>query len=219
MKLHYWRSSPHSCKVLAVLDYLGLQKEVDLIPTHPWEPNSGLVSLNPLEKIPTLIDKNGDTLYDSSVICRYLAFISKDQEKEDQLYPKEGPHKWIALRHEALAGGIMEAAVLRLLEERARPSSLQSKVWIHRQQGKIQRSLKALEDEAIRALKPDQPTIGHISLAIALSYLVYRYPSFVWHVEYPQLSSWYEIIIKVPEIARNLPKEIHSLPSDLEKLD
>lgn len=219
MKLHYWRSSPHSCKVLAVADLLGFGDLIQLVPTHPWDTRSDLSTRNPLEKIPTLILDQGDPLYDSTVICRYLASVAPFAEKEGELYPSEGERKWVALRQEVLAGGIMEAAVLRLLEERARPSYLQSQTWIQRQQDKIRRSLEALEHEAKQKLSFAEPHIGHVSLAIALSYIAFRYPSYVWHLEYPDLTSWYQSMLQIPEIAKNVPKEIHSLPTALEKID
>lgn len=219
MKLHYWRSSPHSCKVLAVLDLLGFGDSIQLIPTHPWDPESDLSIRNPLEKIPTLVLDEGWSLYDSNVISRYLASVAPFAEKAEELYPAEGERKWISQRQEALAGGIMEAAVLRLLEERARPSYLQSQTWIQRQQNKIRRSLEVLENDADQHLSSSQPDIGHVSLAIALAYIAFRYPSYVWHLEYPKLTTWYQSMLQVPEIAKNVPKEIHSLPTALEKID
>lgn len=219
MKLHYWRSSPHTCKVLAVRHLLELQEEIELIPTHPWDLETELGGLNPLSKIPTLILRDGSILYDSSVICDYLAwFATSEKGRVNTLFPDKGPARWVSLRQQALADGIMEAAVLRLLEERARPPHLQSLDWIQRQQTKIERSLRALDDE-VPEIGDQGVTIGQVSLAVALAYVSYRYPSYIWYPEHVRLYEWYEAMMRVPAIAENSPKETDPLPGKLERLD
>ncbi|HTF02001.1 MAG TPA: glutathione S-transferase family protein, partial [Bradyrhizobium sp.] len=61
--------SPYVRKVLACLHLKGLSYEID--PIIPFYTGEDLTKLNPLRRIPVLID--GDlTLCDSSVICQYL---------------------------------------------------------------------------------------------------------------------------------------------------
>tara|TARA_A100000171_G_C2109264_1_gene134127 strand:+ start:162 stop:824 length:663 start_codon:yes stop_codon:yes gene_type:complete len=219
MKLHYWRSSPHSCKVLSVLDILGIKEDIDLIPTHPWEEQTTLNDVNPLGKIPTLVLENDVVLYDSTVICEYLSDYARFKLGTfNTLYPQESEKRWINLRQEVLAHGIMEASILRLLEERARPFHLQSRSWIHRQQLKIDRSLRHLEEET-PVFEATCLTIGQVSLAIALSYIGYRFPSYIWHTDYPRLTRWYEQMMHLPVLSRNTPKEIHTLPEKMERIE
>lgn len=218
MKLHYWRACPYACKVLAVAKYLEIHDQVSHEPVHPWEKGTGLVSLNPLGKIPVLELEDGSALFDSQVICLYLADLATLQSKGDKgLYPQQSLEKFEALRLEALATGLMDASVAYVLEEHARPTGLQSLDWLSRQRAKIGSCLLYLEQNTA-GLSSDKPTIGDVSLSIALSYLNYRFASYVWHPDHPNLTKWFEQMLRITAIAESLPNEVHTLPVFMEKI-
>ena len=69
LKVYGVHGSPFVRKVLITLELKGLDYEI--ITQMPFSGDSEYKQLNPLGKIPTLVD--GDiTLGDSKVICRYL---------------------------------------------------------------------------------------------------------------------------------------------------
>ncbi|MCW5699571.1 MAG: glutathione S-transferase C-terminal domain-containing protein, partial [Rhodospirillales bacterium] len=117
-------------------------------------------------------------------------------------FPPAGGARWTALRRQALADGIIDAAVLRLLESR-RPAELQSQPWTDRQVAVVDRGLDALEDEADSL--GDTITIGHIAIACALGYLDFRYPDDGWRDGRPMLSRWFEAMSARRSVHETVP--------------
>ena len=66
------------------------------------------------------------------------------------MFPPAGPERWTALRRQALADGIMDAAVVRRGES-LRPANEQSPSAMAAQRGKVAAGLDALEAEADRS--------------------------------------------------------------------
>ncbi len=118
MKLYHAPASPFVRKVMITLHETALLSQVTLVPVTvlPTAPGNDVPAQNPLGKIPCLERSNGATLYDSRVICRYLASLAP----KATIYP-EGEALWDALTLEATADGLMEAAVLMTYERRIRP--------------------------------------------------------------------------------------------------
>jgi glutathione S-transferase len=210
MKLYTWPTSPFGAKVKAVAKAVHLYDELDIISMHPWEIDSHLVQLNPLGKIPILLLENGLILYDSPVICEYL----DDLSEYESLFPKEEPNRWLALRQQAEADGLMDAAVLARYETHFRPEYLQSQDWLHRQLRVINRTL----DHFNRSSSDwdHSLTIGTITIATCLSYLTLRYPALNWSEGREHLRSWYEKMLNFSCISETIPEDILPLP---EKID
>jgi glutathione S-transferase len=74
--------SPYVRKVLVFLNLKGIDFEID--PLVPFYANERYEALNPLRRIPLLIDA-GLTVGDSSVICQYL----EDRYPSPALYPRD----------------------------------------------------------------------------------------------------------------------------------
>ena len=72
MKLYYSHTSPYSRKVRLVIRENGLSEQVTEVLCNAFEDSAILSKMNPLGKIPTLVLNNGETLFDSPVICQYL---------------------------------------------------------------------------------------------------------------------------------------------------
>ena len=113
MKLRSSPTSPYVRKVLVTLAETGQQDRVEAISTNPWDPATDLPRFNPLGKVPALILDDGVVLVDSPVICEYLDSLHDG----DRLFPAAGPARWRVLRQQALADGILDAAILRLLDD------------------------------------------------------------------------------------------------------
>ncbi|ARC94315.1 glutathione S-transferase [Vibrio coralliilyticus] len=85
MKLYAIVGSPNSRKVLAVINHLGLDIEIEYLDLFSGEHKQPeYVSLNPNAMVPTLVD--GDvSLWESNAIIQYLA----ENSRINDLYPNE----------------------------------------------------------------------------------------------------------------------------------
>jgi glutathione S-transferase len=110
MKLRHSAGSPFVRKVMVLAHEHGLVDRIELVPTavSPVQGNEGLAPENPLMKVPSLVTDDGQTLFDSSVICEYLDNLAS----RGKLFPAAGPARWTALRQQALGDGILDALIL-----------------------------------------------------------------------------------------------------------
>lgn len=199
MKLRYSTTSPFARKVEVTAHELGLAEKVERVPTDLSDPNSDLVKINPLRKIPALVADDGTVLYDSPVICEYL-----DSLVGGRLFPPGGPDRWTALRRQALADGIMDAGVSTRFEM-LRPAGTKSEDWMARWRAAIARSVDALEREAEDLA--GGLTIGQVAIACALGYLDFRFAADEWRKGRPKLAAWYEAFARRPSMTATLPKD------------
>ncbi|MGF6226405.1 glutathione S-transferase [Inquilinus ginsengisoli] len=191
MKLLYSPFSPFARKVRIVAHEAGLQDRIEVVPTSTEDPASGLSARNPLNKIPVLETEFGP-LYDSPVICEYLDTLHDGAK----LVPAAGADRWRALRWEALADGLMDAALLIRYEITLRPAEKQHEPWIERQKTKIRKSLDQMEADAAELDGP--VTIGTIGAASALGYLDLRFADWGWRETHPRLAAWHAAFAERP---------------------
>jgi glutathione S-transferase len=185
MKLSYSPTSPYARKVRAVAHLKGLAERIELVAIDTWSVPQSLRAANPLGKIPCLERDDGTSLYDSPVICEYLDQMTP----APRLFPPEGEARWAALRLQALADGIMDAAVERYVEQH-RPPDKQMAEWSARQAGAITRALDHLEAWPAELASE---SIGTVSLACALGYLDLRFPADHWRNGRAALTVWFEM--------------------------
>lgn len=182
MKLYASLTSPYGRKARVML----AEKRIDyeLVLTDVWDPNSELLKFNPLGKAPCLLLDDGTALYDSPVILEYLDSVTP----VGQLIPETTRPRIQVKRWEALADGVLDAAVAIVLEKKRAPQ-LQSTDWIARQSGKIERGLKVMSQD----LGETAWCTGHsfnlsdIVVGCALMYLDFRFAEVNWRKEYPNL--------------------------------
>jgi len=184
LKLRWSPTSPYVRKVMMVLIERGLEDRVERVTTDPWSADTDLPTDNPLGKVPALTLEDGTTLFDSPVIVEYLDSLGN----LPPLFPPAGPARWTALRQQAIADGICDAAILRRLES-MRPDGEKSANWMERQRKAVARSLDLLEAEA--ASLEGEATIGSLSVLVALGYLDFRFGHEDWRVGRPALTSWF----------------------------
>ena len=187
MQLYVVSPSPFVRKVLIVAMEVGVADQVERvsIETTPTAPDVALTRFNPIGKVPTLVTDSGTVLYDSRVICEYLDSIQGDV----QLFPSDSVDRWKALRCQALADGVLDAAVAIRYETVFRPEEKCWSPWVEGQMGKIHRGLDALEDEVESF--GDDVDIGTITTACAAGYLDFRFSAEDWRRGRPSLWDWY----------------------------
>ena len=172
MKIYYAAASPYVRKCLVGAHELGLYERIELLPAsaHPVNRDRAIVVHNPLGKIPTLITDDGTVLYDSRVIIEYLNDLG-----DGHLIPDRGPARWNVLVEQALADGMLDAALLARYENVVRPEALRWSDWTAGQLDKITTGLAAIEGRALEF--GDRVDLGTIAFACALGYLDFRFPT------------------------------------------
>lgn len=210
MKLHGTLTSPFVRKLRA----LAIEKGLSL-PFAPvqsaLDPNSPAHALNPLAKVPVLETEDAGVLFDSPVIAEYL-----DALAEPRLIPHAaGPDRWHVLRLCALADGMADAVVARLLETR-RPPAQQLPATLAREENRIARALAYLERDVAKAaaspsslprpLVGETLTLADLAVAVAIDYVDYRHPH-DWRSAAPTLATWLEGIGERPSLRDTAPPQ------------
>ncbi len=199
MVLYHSPTSPFVRKVMVVLHETGLLGQVELVSASgtPTDPGSVPLARNPLGKIPVLERPEGPALYDSRVICRYLAEMAGGT-----LYPTA--RIWETLTLEATADGIMEAALLIVYETRVRGEGERSGAWVEGQWAKIARALEAVEARWMPHLAGPLDC-GQIAIGCALGYLDLRHAARGWRDSCPALADWYARFAERPAMQATVP--------------
>lgn len=166
MRLRYSPTSPFARKVRTAAFHLGLELELEVADTT--NESDSLMQQNPLGKLPVLLVDGRAPLFDSPVILAWLDHAAGG----GKILPAETNARFDAMRLEALADGIMDAALLVVYEQRFRPESGRFEGWVDRQKLKVSRALAALNAD-VGALGT-AVTTGTIALACALEYVDLR---------------------------------------------
>jgi glutathione S-transferase len=198
LKLRYSPASPFVRKVLVFAHETGLAARIELVPTDVWAPDSSIFSDNPLGKVPALVSADG-TFIGSALCCDYLDTLHGGR----RLIPVEPGERWRVLQLHALADGIMEAAVARVVEELRRPKALVFQGNLDRQAQKIRRALDAIEPKA--ATLGERVTLATITLGCALGYLDFRLPLLAWRTGRPALAVWDSVFAARPAMKATKP--------------
>jgi len=189
MKLIGSLASPFVRK--ARIAFLEKKIDIELALEDVWSPESTLQSLNPVGKVPTLVLDDGSVFYDSSVIVEYADTLSP----VGHLIPSSGKERAIVKTWEALADGILEAAVLTRLERTWGPRGQNiSQEWINRQLSKISVGLKTISDNlgSNTWCYNNQFGLADIAVGTVCGYLLFSFPEIKWQDEFPNLSAFYE---------------------------
>jgi glutathione S-transferase len=197
MKLRYSTTSPFVRKVHVLAIETGQIDKLELVKTNTADPNSDHGKDNPLNKVPALVLDDGSKLYDSRVICEYL-----DSQSGGKFFPAAGPARWTALRRQALADGMADAAVLRMMESR-RPEQQRSPDIDKRQKLKVTQGLAALEADHLGP----QLDIGTLMVAIVLDYLDFRFKHEDWRPAHPKLAAWHKTFSERASLKKTLPHD------------
>ena len=204
MKLIGSLTSPYVCKVRIVL----AEKKLDyqLVLEDVWAADTRIHESNPLGKVPCLVMEGGESVFDSRVIVEYLDTLSP----VGKLINGSGRERAEIKTWEALADGVMDAAILARMESiwGGRSEAQRSQAWIDRQLAKIDTSLQAMS----RGLADKPHCAGlHLSLAdiavgCALGYLDFRYPQIDWRTPHPNLHKLFDKLMQRQSFIDCMPR-------------
>jgi len=203
MKLIGSTTSPYVRKVRIVM----AEKKLDyqFVIEDVWSADTNISASNPLGKVPCLVMEGGEALFDSRVIVEYVDTLSP----VGKLIPSSGRERAEVKTWEALADGLLDAALLARMEATwtGRKEGERSQAWIDRQLQKIDNSLSAMD----RALAERSHCVGiHLSLGdiavgVAVGYLDFRFPKIDWRGQHPNLGALYERLSQRPSFKDTLP--------------
>ncbi|NOX73141.1 MAG: glutathione S-transferase [Alphaproteobacteria bacterium] len=202
MKLYQSPTSPFARKVIVLLKETGQTDDVELVGAAgtPLNADNMPTAHNPLGKIPALEREDGPALFDSRVICQFL-----DARAGGVLYPA-APRRWDCLTLEAMADGIVDAAILMVYEARIRPADIQMEAWVEGQWRKVSRALDAIESSWGSYLAGPLD-MGQIALGCALSYLDFRHKDRDWRAGHTGLAAWERAIAARDSMKATVPVE------------
>ncbi|NIC40930.1 glutathione S-transferase family protein [Aquabacterium sp. A08] len=203
MKLIGSTTSPYVRKVRIVM----AEKKLDFqfVEEDVWSAQTTIGEANPLGKVPCLVMEGGEAVFDSRVIVEYLDTLSP----VGKLIPAGGRERAEVKTWEALADGMLDAAVLARLEATwaGRAEGERSPAWIARQMDKIHLSLRAMAQGL-----GDRPfchgihlTLADVAVGCALGYLDFRFPQLAWRPEHPNLAKWFDKLAQRPSFHDSLP--------------
>jgi glutathione S-transferase len=202
MKLIGSLTSPYARKARVVL----AEKKIDFdwVIDSPNSPDTSVTRYNPLARIPVLVFDDDTALFDSPVIVEYLDSLAPN----NKLFPQASRERLEVKRWEALADGVLDAAVGCRMEQ-VRPAGERSESWMKRERTVIDAALKMMAREL-----GDQPwcmgtpfTFADIAVGCALGYLDFRFPDIAWRGSHPNLAKLYDKLMQRPAFAETAPRE------------
>jgi glutathione S-transferase len=201
MKLIGSVTSAYVRKARVVLAEKKLDYQFEL--ENVWAPETNIASSNPLGKVPCLVMEDGSAMYDSRVIAEYLDTLTP----VCKLLPANSRDRANVKVSEALADGVLDAAVLAFLERTWRPAGQQSQAWFDRQMGKVHGGLKVMSENL-----GEQPfcmgihyTLADVAVGCTLGWLAFRFPDIAWRDTYPNLARLFDKLSERPSFKDTVP--------------
>ena len=203
MKLIGSTTSPYVRKVRIVM----AEKKLDyqFVLESVWSADTKIAASNPLGKVPCLVMEGAEAVFDSRVIVEYLDTLSP----VGKLIPSTGRERAEVKTWEALADGLLDAAILVRLENtfEGRTEGQRSQAWIDRQMDKVHASLKAMAQGL-----GDKPfcsgihlSLSDIAVGCALGWLEFRFPEIGWRADYPNLAKLMDKLAQRPSFSDTVP--------------
>jgi glutathione S-transferase len=208
MKLIGSLTSPYVRKVRVVM----AEKKLDyqLVLEEVWD-NDSVTRFNPLGKVPCLVMEGQDAItgamFDSRVIVEYVDTLSP----VGQLIPRTGRERVEVRTWEALADGLLDAAILARLEQtwKGRGDGERSAGWTERQMNKVHAAVKAMgQGLGERAwCSGNHFSLADIAVGCALGYLDFRFPDIDWRADHANLARLFDKLSARPSFADTLPPQ------------
>lgn len=202
MKLIGSLASPFVRKVRVVLAEKKLDYGYEL--ENVWDAGTAIHLCNPLGKVPCLVMDDGSSMYDSRVIVEYLDTLTP----VCKLFLPNARDRADIKVWEALADGVLDAAILVRLELTLRPEAQQSAAWIERQMSKVHAGLGVMSANLRDSpfCKGNHYTLADVAVGCALGWLTFRFPDIAWRDDYPNLAKLFDKLSERPSFKDTAPQ-------------
>jgi len=208
--------------VEAVVNYSGLRERIRPVPTKPFDPDTGLLEINPIGKVPTLILDDGEYLAGGPVVYEYLDSL----HGRPRLYPPSGRRRFTVLRQAWMADALFDQFVLLIVEGWIELGA-QRPGHIRRCWNKVTAILDRMDVDAA-SYRERELDIAQVRGVGALRFLDLKMrqvgeqvrdldPAFDWRQGRPRLAGWYDRIAQQAIFASPLlpwPAANDGSPSD-----
>ena len=211
MQLLLNATSPFSRHVLVTALELGLN-DIDLIWIDPWESPEDLININPFSQVPAIKLENRTTLYDSTLICRYL--FSRENKTTSDLTDIDFENINLLTGY-ALGKNLMEMAFRNVILERfyGKASSVLA-----------ERGTKALVRGMLkfRQIIADSSSIFHqyntasLNMSVTLEYIRFRL-SELFH-DHVEIEAWLNRSQFKNSLDMTSPEKLSRCPRNLQEL-
>lgn len=194
MRLLSSARSPYVRKVLIVAHELQLMPRIErqdiVVATRDLEVNPA--NPNPFGQIPTLVTDEGVSVYDSLVICEYLASLA------GAAWLFDGPSGRIDILIRHAAAQSMLDMLLKRLTERNRGRGVEND-FCFAYRSKVGRGLDQLERNTGNWMQAPLD-VAQIAAACAMSYVDFRFAADDWRTGRPALTEWFDRMSERPSM-------------------
>jgi glutathione S-transferase len=161
------------------LRVLAAELDIDLpfAEISPMHDGAELLAANPLGKVPSLVLDDGTAIVDSPVIAAWLLA----QAPHNALLAAEGAAHWAGRTTEAIADGILDAAIVLRFNA---AQGVTGGLWVDRQYRAIDRALAVLAARVGNGFG-----YAEICAVVACEYLDLRWPGIDWRGAQPALAA------------------------------
>jgi glutathione S-transferase len=203
MRLFYSVGSPFARLARIALLETGLDARVtkqELTRARLYSPESDVLALNPVGRVPTLELDDGTILTESKLILDYIDALNPGPK----LLPRDGSDGWRTLAEMGQALGLLEGIVtwLRALMP---PEAQRAVESIARESARVNRAADALESAVARGAYAGRINAAQIVLGTALGLVEPRLPVWKWREGRPRLSAWYDAVAARPSFRMTEP--------------
>jgi len=148
--------------------------------------------------------EDGGAMFDSRVIVEYIDTLTP----VGKLIPQNGRERAEIKCWEALADGVLDAAILIRLEKTLRPPELQSKDWEAHQMAKVMSGLKAMSSGLAGGAfcTGNHYTLADVAVGCTLGWLAFRFPEISWRDDYTNLSKLFDKLSERSSFRDTTPK-------------
>ena len=185
MKLIGALTSPYVRKVRVVMAEKKLDYQLEL--EDVWA-SDAILKANPLGKVPCLVMEGGEAVFDSRVIVEYVDTLSP----VGRLIPERGRERAEVRTWEALADGLLDAAILARLEQTwaGRTAAQRSAAWTDRQLDRVNSALAAMSQGLGEKAwcSGSHFSLADIAVGCGLGYLDFRFPAIDWRGRHANLA-------------------------------
>jgi glutathione S-transferase len=203
MRLLYSAGSPFARMVRIALLETDLDASVtkqELTRARLYSPESDVLALNPVGRVPTLELNDGTILTESKLILDYIDALNRGPK----LLPRDGSDGWRTLAEMGQALGLLEGVVtwMRALMP---PEPQRAAESIARESVRVNRAADALEGAVAQGAYAGRIDAAQIVLGTALGLVEPRLPVWKWREGRPRLSAWYDAIATRPSFRMTEP--------------
>jgi glutathione S-transferase len=203
MRLFYSAGSPFARIVRIALLESGLDGHVtkqEIDRATLYSPESDVLAVNPVGRVPTLELDDGTILTESKLILDYIAAISP----RSPLLPCGGSDGWRTLAEAGQAWGLLES-VVTWVRAVAQTESQRTTVVVSSEATRANRAADALEMAVTNGAYAGPLNAAQIVLGAALGLIEPRLPVWKWRDGRPNLSRWFDAIAVRPSFQATVP--------------